>query len=137
MKNSSRFFENRECRYFPCHEGQEPLNCLFCYCPFYLKEKCPGNPTWLKLRKKNGEGSDAQAKEAVQTESAEAKTKGAAQMADAGPDAQAAKWKIIKDCTYCTFPHKPENYDVIIDWIRQENETRVFSEEIREKAIEL
>ena len=44
MKNSFRFFENRDCKYFPCHEGLTDFNCLFCYCPFYWWEKCPGNP---------------------------------------------------------------------------------------------
>ena len=106
MKNSSRFFENRECRYFPCHKDQDPFNCLFCYCPFYLKENCPGNPTWLKVKKNPGA-------------------------------AEKAGFKIIKDCTNCTFPHRPESYDVIIDFIRKENETREFSEEIWNKATEV
>lgn len=45
-KHSSRFFENRDCAYFPCHTGMEgePFNCLFCYCPLYaLGENCGGN----------------------------------------------------------------------------------------------
>ena len=29
MKNSYRFFENRDCQYFPCHQGLEDFNCLF------------------------------------------------------------------------------------------------------------
>lgn len=37
MENSHRFFENRECKYFPCHKGLEDFNCLFCYCPLYNK----------------------------------------------------------------------------------------------------
>ncbi len=43
---SYRFFRNRECEYFPCHEGadRDSFNCLFCYCPLYaLGEKCGGN----------------------------------------------------------------------------------------------
>lgn len=48
MENSHRFFENRECKYFPCHEGVEELNCLFCYCPMYLIETCPGNPYFIE-----------------------------------------------------------------------------------------
>ncbi len=43
---ASRFFNNRECEYFPCHKGldEEDFNCLFCYCPlFALGEKCGGN----------------------------------------------------------------------------------------------
>lgn len=40
------FFQNRECEYFPCHNGANPENfsCLFCYCPLYaLGKKCGGN----------------------------------------------------------------------------------------------
>lgn len=40
------FFSNKECEYFPCHEGADPenFNCLFCYCPLYaLGDKCGGN----------------------------------------------------------------------------------------------
>lgn len=73
MKNSHRFFENRECKYFPCHGGTGEFNCLFCYCPLYMEKNCPGNPGYLE---KNG--------------------------------------KKIKDCTNCTFPHRPENYDKVI-----------------------
>lgn len=73
MENSYRFFENRECRYFPCHTGLEAFNCLFCYCPLYHKEACPGNPVYVE-------------KQGVR----------------------------IKVCRDCTFPHRPENYDVII-----------------------
>lgn len=46
MNNSSKFFANRSCEYYPCHKGLDDLNCLFCYCPFYLWEHCPGNPHW-------------------------------------------------------------------------------------------
>ena len=96
MKNSWRFFSNHDCKYFPCHEGLEEFNCLFCYCPFYLKEACPGEPSfWEK------------------------------------------KGKIIKDCSKCAFPHRPENYDRIIGRIRRENERREFSDRIREKAVHL
>ena len=45
-KNNSRFFQNTECEYFPCHKGiaAEDFNCLFCYCPLYaLGKKCGGN----------------------------------------------------------------------------------------------
>ena len=45
-RDASRFFQNRECRYFPCHMGvpEEEFNCLFCYCPLYtLGRKCGGN----------------------------------------------------------------------------------------------
>lgn len=100
MDASYRFFENHACKYFPCHKGfenGEPFNCLFCYCPFYLKEKCPGNPTFWD----RGGG------------------------------------KIIKDCTNCTYPHQPASYDVIIKWLIQENNKRVYSEEIVKKAVPL
>ena len=45
-ENSSSFFRNTACQYFPCHEGVEPdeFNCLFCYCPLYaLGPHCQGN----------------------------------------------------------------------------------------------
>lgn len=48
MENSYRFFENRACRYFPCHGGAAHLNCLFCYCPLYPQKDCPGNPGYLE-----------------------------------------------------------------------------------------
>ena len=40
-----RFFQHRQCEYFPCHEGiaEEDFNCLFCYCPLYaLGRGCGG-----------------------------------------------------------------------------------------------
>lgn len=135
MKNSSRFFENRDCRYFPCHKNQEPFNCLFCYCPFYLKEKCPGNPAWLKVKKKPAAADDADNTADHVGGSAHSDTGGPA--AGGAPEAAAAGYKIIKDCTNCTFPHRPESYDVIINFIRKENEAREFSREIWDKAIEV
>ena len=42
------FFQNRQCEYFPCHEGiaEEDFNCLFCYCPLYmLGTECGGRFT--------------------------------------------------------------------------------------------
>ena len=49
MTNSYRFFQNKECEYFPCHkaENEEEFNCLFCYCPLYRENKCIGNPKEL------------------------------------------------------------------------------------------
>lgn len=41
-----KFFQNKECEYFPCHKtnDKENFNCLFCYCPLYmLKDQCEGN----------------------------------------------------------------------------------------------
>lgn len=46
MDNSHTFFANKDCKYYPCHEGTEELNCLFCYCPLYHLENCPGNPSY-------------------------------------------------------------------------------------------
>ena len=73
-ENSYRFFQNTACKYFPCHQGQEEINCLFCYCPLYAMNPCPGNCTYLEH---NG--------------------------------------KRIKECTNCTFPHEPENYDLMME----------------------
>lgn len=49
--NSSSFFTNRTCAYFPCHEGiaEDEFNCLFCYCPLYaLGPNCGGNYRYLE-----------------------------------------------------------------------------------------
>lgn len=46
-----KFNQNRECEFFPCHEGlnETEFNCLFCYCPLYaLGDKCGGNFTYLE-----------------------------------------------------------------------------------------
>ena len=77
MEASYRFFENKECKYFPCHKGLEAFNCLFCYCPMYHKEKCPGNPRYIEKGDRK-----------------------------------------IKVCTDCNFPHWPENYDKIIEILK-------------------
>jgi len=40
------FFQNKDCKYFPCHSGvkEEDFSCMFCYCPLYaLGDKCGGN----------------------------------------------------------------------------------------------
>ena len=76
MKNSYRYFENKECQYHPCHKGIDHLNCLFCYCPLYALEQCPGEYRYIEV---NG--------------------------------------KQIKECTACTFPHRAENYDVIMKFL--------------------
>ena len=77
IHNSSRFFANKECEYYPCHEGIDKMNCLFCYCPMYTYNDCLGNPTF---KEKNG--------------------------------------KTIKVCTGCTFPHREENYEKVIDFLK-------------------
>ena len=46
-----KFFQNRECEYFPCHKTAKPedFNCLFCYCPLYaLGKNCGGNCTYTE-----------------------------------------------------------------------------------------
>lgn len=45
-KRKALFFENRDCPYYPCHQGIDRINCLFCYCPMYTFPDCPGNPEW-------------------------------------------------------------------------------------------
>ena len=45
-QNSHSFFQNRDCKYFPCHKvtDDSEFNCLFCYCPLYaLGDQCGGN----------------------------------------------------------------------------------------------
>ncbi|MEG0364887.1 MAG: cysteine-rich small domain-containing protein [Erysipelotrichales bacterium] len=50
VKYDYRFFQNRDCQYFPCHEfkNEDSFNCLFCYCPLYLMEDCKGNYKYTK-----------------------------------------------------------------------------------------
>lgn len=47
-ENSYRFFANKDCKYYPCHKGIKEMNCLFCYCPMYRLEKCPGKPEYIE-----------------------------------------------------------------------------------------
>ena len=56
MENSYRFFQNRDCIYFPCHKvnAESEFNCLFCYCPLYtLGNRCGGNCTHTEKGIKN------------------------------------------------------------------------------------
>ncbi len=43
-----KFFQHKECEFFPCHETHSPetFNCVFCYCPLYEDENCGGNCTY-------------------------------------------------------------------------------------------
>lgn len=45
--NKYRFFQHKECEYFPCHQ-LDHMNCMFCYCPAYPYSNCPGNPIFLE-----------------------------------------------------------------------------------------
>ena len=56
MENSYRFFENKDCKYFPCHKGLADFNCLFCYCPMYRLEHCPGNPRYFEKKRQTDQG---------------------------------------------------------------------------------
>jgi Zn-finger protein len=51
-----KFFQHRDCEYFPCHEVKNPenFNCLFCYCPLYaLGSECGGNFSYTDKGIKN------------------------------------------------------------------------------------
>lgn len=52
MENSYRFFENKDCKFYPCHRGLDCLNCLFCYCPLYHMEPCPGKNEYKDIHGK-------------------------------------------------------------------------------------
>ena len=83
MENSYRYFENRACKYYPCHEVKnDEMNCLFCFCPLYEREHCPGSPEYIN-----------------------------------------SKGRVIKSCMLCTFPHKAENYDIIMQFLKKKAET--------------
>lgn len=78
MNNSSRYFENRECEFYPCHNTEDGINCLFCYCPMYFLDNCPGKYSFIE--KEGGR---------------------------------------IKNCTDCDFPHKADNYDIIMKILKK------------------
>jgi len=42
---SYKFFQNKECPYFPCHKIGDvaKFNCLMCFCPLYYLKDCGGN----------------------------------------------------------------------------------------------
>ena len=44
MSASYKFFQHKECEYFPCHKDGK-LNCLFCFCPLYHMTDCGGTYT--------------------------------------------------------------------------------------------
>lgn len=48
MKDDFCYFENHECKYYPCHKGSDNINCMFCFCPFYTFANCPGNPVFIE-----------------------------------------------------------------------------------------
>ena len=50
MKNSSKYFKNEECEYFPCHKVLgDYFNCMFCCCPLFpLGDKCGGNFVYIE-----------------------------------------------------------------------------------------
>jgi len=46
---SFQYFENRDCKYYPCHNIEASgFNCLFCYCPVYFAI-CPGTPQYIEI----------------------------------------------------------------------------------------
>lgn len=100
MESSYRFFENKDCQYYPCHTDMEHINCLFCYCPLYTQANCPGTYRYLNV--------DCEA-----TCEPKEITKQISQVHSTINDRK------IKDCTYCTFPHKAENYDIIMQLLSQ------------------
>ncbi|MBQ6695440.1 MAG: metal-binding protein [Lachnospiraceae bacterium] len=80
MEHSYRFFQNKDCKYYPCHERIEAINCLFCYCPLYHMEPCPGTRDYVEIEGRK-----------------------------------------VKVCTNCTFPHKEESYEKIIQILGDNN----------------
>lgn len=50
MKNSYKFFQNKECEWFPCHSipSTENFSCLMCFCPLYNYDDCGGNYIMLE-----------------------------------------------------------------------------------------
>ena len=59
LKSCSSFFQNRECEYFPCHEGvpEDAFNCILCYCPLYaLGPNCGGGFSYTEKGAKDCSG---------------------------------------------------------------------------------
>ena len=74
QKASFQYFENRDCKYYPCHKMDiSGFNCLFCYCPMYFAI-CPGTPEYIEI-----------------------------------------KGVTAKNCVDCEYPHRPENFQVIME----------------------
>ena len=50
MENCYKYFQNSDCEHFPCHPEADPdnFNCLFCYCPMYRDDDCPGDPEYTE-----------------------------------------------------------------------------------------
>lgn len=40
MKNNYKFFQNKTCRFYPCHSNISKPNCIFCFCPLFNTEEC-------------------------------------------------------------------------------------------------
>ena len=40
---SYKFFQNKKCPFFPCHDDVDEFNCLFCFCPLYHMDDCGGD----------------------------------------------------------------------------------------------
>ncbi len=51
MEHSYKFFENKDCKYYACHNMQN-INCLFCYCPLSHLEHCPGTYKYIEVQGK-------------------------------------------------------------------------------------
>ena len=47
LEESYKFYENKSCEYFPCHNINlnkiEGFNCLWCYCPLHNIDDCGGS----------------------------------------------------------------------------------------------
>ena len=46
---SYKFFQNKDCEFFPCHitSDLDNFSCLFCFCPLYPDKNCGGQFTML------------------------------------------------------------------------------------------
>ena len=54
-----KFFQHRDCEFFPCHPTPDPdgFNCLMCYCPLYFLD-CGGNYTFTEKGIRRGAKAD-------------------------------------------------------------------------------
>ena len=112
MKNTYRFFVNKDCEYYPCHESVEELNCLFCYCQLYGREYCPGDPEYVEIKQNAAEcGTGVEPRGRFATQNA----------SGLSADGVRRVASVVKSCEHCTFPHEVGNYDLMMQFLAKES----------------
>ena len=117
MVNSHKFFNNHECKYFPCHTmpDKDNFNCLYCYCPLYpLGDKCGGNFKYIE-----NEPCQRDLPEDTRRPQGAPREAGIMKRALSVFAKRKFKNKSVKNCVECHLPHIPEYYDTIISKLKE------------------